>query len=81
MIVGIFRGGGDTKFSMLLDAGAVWFVGVPLAFLGALVFKFPIYYVTMLVYMEDVVKFTIGLPRVVSKKWVNNVVDDIQVRA
>jgi putative MATE family efflux protein len=34
MIVGVLRGGGDTKFSMILEMGAVWLVGVPLAFLG-----------------------------------------------
>lgn len=45
LIVGVLRGGGDTKFSMLLEMGCVWLVGVPLAFLGALVFKLPVYYV------------------------------------
>lgn len=32
-IVGVLRGGGDTRFSMFLEMGAVWLVGVPLAFL------------------------------------------------
>ncbi|MGO1469658.1 MAG: MATE family efflux transporter, partial [Tissierella sp.] len=35
-IVGVLRGGGDTKFSMFLEMGAVWAIGVPLAFIGAL---------------------------------------------
>ncbi|HSH36889.1 MATE family efflux transporter [Schnuerera sp.] len=77
MIVGVFRGGGDTKFSMLLEMGAVWLVGVPLAFLGALVFKLPVYYVTPLVYLEEIVKAIIGLPRIFSKKWVTNIIDDM----
>lgn len=77
LIVGVLRGGGDTKFSMLLEMGAVWLVGVPLAFLGALVFKLPVYYVSVLVNMEEVVKAAIGIPRIISKKWVTNVVKDM----
>ncbi|CCQ94251.1 MATE efflux family protein [[Clostridium] ultunense Esp] len=77
MIVGVLRGGGDTKFSMLLEMGAVWLVGVPLAFLGALVFELPVYYVTPLVYSEEIVKASIGLPRIFSKKWVTNIIEDM----
>lgn len=77
LIVGVLRGGGDTKFSMILEMGAVWLVGVPLAFLGALVFKLPVYYVSILVNMEEVVKAAIGIPRIVSKKWVTNVIRDM----
>lgn len=77
MVVGVLRGGGDTKFSMLLEMGAVWLIGVPLAFLGATVFKLPVYYVLALVYMEEVVKAIIGIPRIVSKKWVKNVIQDM----
>ncbi len=77
MIVGILRGGGDTRFSMILEMAAVWLVGVPLAFLGALVFKLPVYYVSALVYMEEVVKAVVCIPRIVSKKWVTNVITDM----
>ncbi len=77
MIVGVLRGGGDTKFSMLLEMAAVWLVGVPLAFLGATVFKFPVHYVLALVYIEEVIKTIIGIPRIVSKKWVKNVIQDM----
>ncbi len=77
MIVGVLRGGGDTKFSMVLEMGSVWLVGVPLAFLGALVFKFPVYHVFLMVNMEEVVKAIIGLFRVKSKKWVTNVIHDM----
>lgn len=77
MIVGVFRGGGDTRFSMILEMCAVWLVGVPIAFLGAMVFKLPVYYVAALVCMEEVVKIVIGIPRIISKKWVTNVVEDM----
>lgn len=77
MIVGVLRGGGDTKFSMLLEMGSVWLVGVPLAFLGALVFKFPVHYVFLLVNGEEVVKAIVGIFRLQSKKWVTNVIHDM----
>lgn len=73
LIVGVLRGGGDTSFSLYLEMGSVWLVGVPLAFLGALLFKLPVYFVFVLVSIEEVVKAIIGLPRVKSKKWIKNV--------
>lgn len=75
LVVGILRSGGDTKYSMFLEMGSVWLVGVPLAFLGALYFKLPIYMVVALVSLEEVVKAAVGIPRFISKKWVKNVVE------
>ncbi len=77
LIVGVLRGGGDTKFSMFLEVGSVWLVGVPLAFLGALVFKLPVHYVFMIVNIEEVTKALVGITRVKSKKWVTNVIHDM----
>lgn len=77
MVVGVLRGGGDTKFSMMLEMASVWLVGVPLAFLGALVFKFPVYYVYLMVTLEEVIKAFVGLIRIKSKKWVTNVIHDM----
>ena len=34
-VVGVLRSGGDTKMCLFLDTSGVWFIGVPLAFLGA----------------------------------------------
>mgnify|MGYP000206060291 CR=1 FL=1 len=73
IIVGILRSGGDTRFSMLLEMGSVWLAGVPLAFIGSMVLKLPVYLVTPLAYSEEIVKILIGLFRVHSKKWVVNV--------
>ena len=72
VVVGVLRGGGDTSYSMYLELGSVWLVGVPLAFLGALVFKLPVYWVMALISLEEVVKAIIALPRVLSKKWIKD---------
>jgi putative MATE family efflux protein len=71
-VVGILRSGGDTKFCLFLDTGGVWLIGVPLAFLGGLVWKLPVYWVLALVSLEEVFKIIFGLPRILSKKWINN---------
>ncbi len=77
-VVGILRGGGDTKFSAYLEILAVWLVGVPMAYLGVLVFKLPVHLVFASVFMEEVVTSIIGFNRVKSGKWVKNIIDDIE---
>lgn len=77
MVVGILRSGGDTLYSFILEIGSVWLIGVPMAFLGAVVFKVPIYYVVAMASVEEIFKFIIGAPRVISKKWLNNVVENL----
>ncbi len=76
-IVGILRSGGDTKYSLILEMSGVWLVGVPIAFLGALVFKLPIELIVSLVYLEEIVKISFCFPRLFSKKWIRNLVKDI----
>jgi Na+-driven multidrug efflux pump len=72
LFVGILRSGGDTKFSFFVDASCVWFIGVPLAFLGAFVIHLPVHWVYLLVVTEEFVKFFIVLKRFRSKRWINN---------
>lgn len=77
IIVGLCRSGGDTLFACILDTATVWLVAVPLAFLGANL-GFPLWGVYLCVCSEDVVKAVIGVPRILSKKWLHNVVADIK---
>jgi putative MATE family efflux protein len=72
IIIGILRSGGDTKFSLIVDLGGVWLVGVPMAFIGGWLLHLPIYWVYALISLEETFKLIIGVPRVMSKKWVNN---------
>jgi putative MATE family efflux protein len=72
MIVGIFRSGGDTRFSFALDVGSVWLVGIPFALIGAFVFHFPVYGVVLMIMAEEIVKMFIGFWRFASRKWINN---------
>lgn len=74
MVVGFFRSGGDTTFACFLDAGTVWLIGIPLAFLSVLVFKLPLHWVVALLSLEEIVKALIGIPRIKSYKWMKNVI-------
>ncbi len=75
MIVGIMRSGGDTRFALFTDAGPMWVLGVPMAALTAFAFGLPIYWVMLTVLLcDEGVKFLIGIRRVFSGRWVNNVV-------
>ncbi len=77
MIVGILRGGGDTGYSLRLEASTMWGIGVPLAFIGAFLFKLPVYYVVALVTLEEFTKCGFGIARLLSNKWINNVISDL----
>lgn len=74
-IVGVLRSGGDTKYCLFLDFTGVWFIGVPMAFLGGLFFKLPIYYVYAMVLGEEIYKTILGFFRYRSKKWLRSIVE------
>ena len=73
-IVGILRSGGDTKACLFLDCTGVWFIGIPMAFIGGLVLHLPIYTVYAMVLIEEVYKFILGINRYRKKKWLRNLV-------
>ena len=71
-IVGIPRSGGDTLACLFLDLSAVWLIGVPMAFIGGLYFKFPIYTVYAMVLSSEVYKAFVGYIRYKQGKWLKN---------
>jgi len=77
IVTGALRAGGDVRVGLLIDTGTVWGIGVPLAFIGALVLHLPIYWVVVLVQLDDIVKFFIMRWRFLSKIWVKNLVRNL----
>lgn len=76
-VVGLLRAGGDTLFAMLIETGSIWLYAVPMAFATALLFHLPVYLVMFCVKTEEILKCAILTKRVISQKWVKNVVSDI----
>ncbi|MDP4089914.1 MAG: MATE family efflux transporter [Bacillota bacterium] len=72
IIIGILRSGGDTIFCAFIDLGGVWLVGIPMAFVGGFWLKLPVYWVYAMVSLEETFKLIFGIPRVNSKRWINN---------
>jgi putative MATE family efflux protein len=71
-VVGVLRSGGDTVFTMLLDVGSIWCFGVPVVGLAALVLRWPVEIVFLCTAVEELPKIIIGLKRMISKKWIND---------
>ena len=72
-IVGVLRGGGDTRFSLFIDATAVWCVGVPLGYVLGLAMQCSIGFVyPMVIFSEQLYKGILGVKRLVSRKWIND---------
>jgi len=69
---GILRAGGDTLFSMIVELGGIWVVGVPLAAIAAFILGLPVYYVMLIAATEELVKMIAGFYRFFSNKWVHN---------
>ena len=74
MVVGILRGGGDTRYAMLMELSCVWLVGVPLAVVSSVLLKLSVVYVVWLFSTEELVKVIGNYRRFKSKKWVHNVI-------
>lgn len=76
-VVGVFRSGGDVIFSLITDIAPMYLISIPLAALCGLVFEWGILAVYLCIMLEEFIKILLCLPRVRSKKWINNVTRDV----
>ncbi len=77
IVTGILRSGGDTRFALIVDAGSVWVLGIPAAFVSALVFHWPIYLCVAAIQFEALVKLVVLWIRYRQEKWVRNVISGL----
>ena len=73
--IGAMRAGGDTRFALLMELSSIWLIGVPAAYIGAFVLNLPVYFVYLLVILEEVVKMFASGWRVYSRKWIHDLVN------
>ena len=72
-VVGIFRGGGDTRFGFFLDVGFMWGVGILGGFLSAFVFHAPTFIVILFLLCDEELKVPVTLIRYRTYKWLQDV--------
>lgn len=73
MIVGVFRGGGDTGFGLLLDIVGLWGGSVLLGALAAFVFDFSVPVVFIFILIDEYIKTPLVIYRYKSYKWLRDV--------
>ncbi len=76
LIVGVFRAGGDTKFGLLLDCGALWCIVIPLGAFAAFYLKFPVIAVYIILTSDELMKLPFSFWRYKSLKWLKDVTRD-----
>lgn len=72
-IVGILRGGGDTKFSLMIEMFALWCIAVPAAYFVGLVLHWPPVFVFLVMKVDEPVKAVLCFIRMHGAKWIRNV--------
>ena len=69
---GVLRGGGDTKFCMMIDAVFLWIVSVPLGYMTGLVWHMSAFIVFLSLKADWMIKSVLGTIRVLSGKWMRD---------
>ena len=73
--IGALRAGGDTRFALIMEICSIWLIGVPAAYLGAFVLHFPVYFVYLIVMLEEVAKAFVSGWRFRSRRWIHDLVN------
>lgn len=73
LIVGVFRGGGDTRFGFFLDVTFMWGISIVLGFIAAFILELPAIIVAFILYFDEIIKIPFSTWRYKSYKWLNDV--------
>jgi Na+-driven multidrug efflux pump len=73
--IGALRAGGDTRFALIMEICSIWLIGVPAAYISAFVFHLPVYYVYLMVALEEIAKAFVSGWRFRSRKWIHDLVN------
>ena len=72
-IVGIFRGGGDTKTGMIIDSCVMYLLGIPIGFVAMYFFKLEVALVYMFLISDELFKLPVVIWRLKSRRWIRNI--------
>lgn len=70
--MGVLRAGGDNKFCLYIDTVGMWIVSIPLTFMAALYFQWPLFWVVVTAYSEEICKIVMFSFRMRQKIWLKN---------
>ncbi|ANQ47982.1 MATE family efflux transporter [Flammeovirga sp. MY04] len=71
---GVLRSGGDTKFTTSLGLFSTWLFSIPLGVVAAFYFDLPIYWVYVVVSIEEYLRLSVYIWRKNTGKWARNLV-------
>ena len=72
-IIGVLRGGGDTKYALYIEILALWAVAIPAAYFCAFVLKLNPVLIYLVMKIDEPIKSILYLIRVKSSVWIKNV--------
>ncbi len=76
-VVGIFRGGGDTRFGLLLEIVGLWGCSVLLGSAAAFLLKLPVPVVFAVILLDEYVKLPLIIHRYRTYKWLRDVTREV----
>lgn len=73
LICGCFRGGGDTRYGLIMDTIMMWGVSIPLMAIAAYVWKLPPIWVYFVMTLDEMIKMPFIFIHFGKYKWLKNI--------
>lgn len=71
LIVGVLRGGGDTRYALFTEMLTLWLAALPLALLASYL-RLPVYLVLVCMKIDELLKTLVCIIRIRNDKWIKN---------
>ena len=73
LVVGVFRGGGDTRYGLILDLSTLWGGAIVMGLITAFVLKLPVPWVYVFLVSDEIIKLPFVFSRFRKEKWLKNI--------
>ena len=72
-LIGVLRGGGDSRFVLAMDIVFMWTISIPVAYLAGHVWGAPVWVAYLAVQIDEILKSAAGIIRVLRGRWINDI--------